>query len=218
MMSRNGGRTRTSRPAAAARSDSSRISSAVGQGQRHDQGGGVEPVRHVVDVLAGAAHPHTIDTQASLGLVVVQKCDREEPARLVVHHAAQQPASGIAGAEHDDAPFVASGHSVPTAPAADQEAHGEHAQQGQGPSDHRDAAGDHQGSAAHAQTTNPAVTTTVRPISVVSSKEPRRWPTAYGPMTAPTSRWAAAAATANRMALPKSMGANLKSNRSQVAP
>src|SRR5665647_775442 len=45
------------------------------------------------------------------------------------------------------------------------------------------------GSAIRAQTTSPpAVTMTVRLMSVVSSNEPRRWPTAYGPMTVPTQR------------------------------
>jgi hypothetical protein len=62
-----------------------------------------------------------------------------------VHHVAQQLAAGIAGAEHDDPPFVLTGCHMTTAPAADNEANGEHADQCKGPSDNRNAAGHDQG-------------------------------------------------------------------------
>src|SRR5664280_1751119 len=109
MISRNGGRIRMFRSAAVARSDSSRIvsKSAVGSATTSAVASHFcATVPMSVRVPRSAAHPYTIDAETLLGFVIVQERDREESALLVAHHAAQQVAARIAGAEHDDAPFV----------------------------------------------------------------------------------------------------------------
>jgi hypothetical protein len=112
-------------------------------GKRQDQCCGLVPLRHIADILAGTAHPHTVDAEAVLGLVVIEGRNREEAALLVLDHVSQQSAADFSGSEHDDTLFVAFVDSVTTAPGADQEARCEHAHQCEGTGDHRDAAGDH---------------------------------------------------------------------------